>query len=137
MTGLRRGDEANRDDDGSHILTVLHRARRINLWMSDTLRPYVGQRVLELGAGIGSHTRQLNPRELYVASDINPSYLSALRAYALGKPYLRVMEIDAGDHTHFTDLADGFDTVLMLNVLEHLPDEGKADRKSTRLNSSH
>ena len=56
MTRLQLGDDASHHDDGSHILTVLYRARRFNLWMGDTLRPYVGQRVLEVGAGIGSLT---------------------------------------------------------------------------------
>ena len=117
-------DDAYLDDEyGAHILTTLDRARRFNLWMGETLRPYVGQRVLEIGAGIGSLTNQLVPRELYVASDVNPSYLRYLRAYALGKPYLRVMEIDAEKPAHFSELADRFDTALMLNVLEHVGDE--------------
>jgi glycosyltransferase involved in cell wall biosynthesis len=111
------------DEYGSHILAELERARRFNLWMGDTLRPYVGDRVLEIGAGIGNLTNQLIPRELYVASDINPNYLHYLRSYSFGKPYLRVMEIDAGNSEHFRGLEDQFDTVLILNVLEHLVDE--------------
>jgi SAM-dependent methyltransferase len=122
-------DDAYRDDEfGSHILTALERARRFNLWMGETLRPYVGQRVLEIGAGIGSLTSQFIPRELYVASDVNASYLHYLRAYAVGKPYLQIREIDAGEPGHFVELANRFDTVLMLNVLEHVPDEGKVLR---------
>jgi SAM-dependent methyltransferase len=114
------------DEYGSHILTVLDRARRFNLWMGETLRPYVGDRVLEIGAGIGNLTNQFIPRDLYVASDINPHYLHYLRSYSFGKPYLRVMEIDAGNSRHFCGLEQQFDTVLMLNVLEHVPDELKA-----------
>lgn len=123
---LPLGADFDRDDSGSHILTVLYRASRFNLWMADTLRPYVGQRVLEIGAGLGSLTSQFVPRERYVASDVNPNYLQSLREFARGKAYLQVLEIDAGDQTHFVDLTDRFDTVLMLNVIEHLPDEGKA-----------
>jgi glycosyltransferase involved in cell wall biosynthesis len=116
------------DEYGSHILTVLDRARRFNLWMGETLRPYVGDRVLEIGAGIGNLTNQFIPRELYVASDINPNYLHYLRSYSAGKPYLRVLEIDADNPDHFHGLAQQFDTALMLNVLEHVPDEQKALR---------
>ena len=60
------------------MLAELERARRFNLWMGDVLRPYVGDRVLEIGAGIGTLTNQFIPRELYVASDINPSLLALL-----------------------------------------------------------
>ena len=119
-------DLYHEDEYGSHILTVLDRARRFNLWMGETLRPYVGDRVLEIGAGIGNLTNQFIPRDLYVASDINPHYLHYLRSYSFGKPYLRVMEIDAGNSRHFCGLEQQFDTVLMLNVLEHVPDELKA-----------
>jgi len=41
-----------------------------------------GDRVLEIGAGIGNLTSQFIPREFYVASDINPHYLRYLRSYA-------------------------------------------------------
>jgi len=82
----------------------------------------VGDRVLELGAGIGSLTSQFIPRDLYVGSDINPNYLHYLRSYSFGKPYLRVKEIDAENPEHFHGLEGQFDTAIMLNVLEHLAD---------------
>lgn len=111
------------DEYGSHILASLEKARRFNLWMGKTLAPYVGNRVLEIGAGIGTLTDQFIPREFYLASDINPSYLSYLRAYSVGKPYMRVREIDAGIPGDFAGLENKFDTALMINVLEHVPDE--------------
>jgi glycosyltransferase involved in cell wall biosynthesis len=114
------------DEYGSHILVSLEKVRRFNLWMGQKLAPYVGNRVLEIGAGIGTLTSQFIPRELYVASDINPSYLSYLRGYSLGKPYLRVRHVDAGIRSDFAGLEERFDTVLMINVLEHLPDEQTA-----------
>jgi hypothetical protein len=117
-------DDLYREDEyGSHILVELERVRHLNLWMGRTLRPYVGDRVLEIDAGIANLTRQFIPRELYVASDLNPHYLHDLRSYSFGKPYLRVLEIDAGNPAHFRGLEAQFDTALMINVLEHLPDE--------------
>jgi glycosyltransferase involved in cell wall biosynthesis len=111
------------DQYGSHILASLEKARRFNLWMGRTLAPYVGDRVLEIGSGIGTLTSQFIPREFYLASDINPYYLSYLRGYSVGKPYLRVRHIDAGVSGDFAGLEGKFDTVLMINVLEHVQDE--------------
>ena len=114
-------DDVYKDDEyGTRILAEMERARRFNLWMGDTLRPFVGDRVLEIGAGIGTLTSQFLPREQYVASDINPHYLDYLRSYSWGKPYLEVKRLDATDADAFQELAGRFDTVLMINVLEHL-----------------
>ena len=116
-------DIYKQDEYGSHILVSLEKVRRFNLWMGKTLMPHVGDRVLEIGSGIGTLTSQFIPRECYLASDINPSYLSYLRAYSIGKPYLQVQRIDAGVPDDFCGLEERFDTVLMINVLEHVPNE--------------
>jgi SAM-dependent methyltransferase len=103
----------------------MERARRFNVWMGDTIRPFVGDRVLEVGAGIGTLTSQFVPRDEYVVSDVNPHYLDYLRSYGWGKPYLRVMRLDARSPEDFAGLEERFDTALMINVLEHL-DERRA-----------
>src|ERR1051325_2511443 len=100
------------DEYGSHMLVELERTPRFNLWIGETLRPFIGDRVLEIGAGIGNLTSQFIPRELYIASDINPNYLHYLRSYSFGKPYLRVKEIDAQDDNAFLGLEGQFDTVI-------------------------
>ena len=116
------------DEYGSRILSELEHARRFNHWMGKTIRPFLGDRVLEIGAGIGSLTAQFIPRETYVASDINPHYLRYLQSYSFGKPYLHVLKIDVGVPEDFADLQESFDTAVMINVLEHVPDEGLALR---------
>jgi glycosyltransferase involved in cell wall biosynthesis len=116
-------DIYSEEEYGSNILADLQDARRFNKWMADTLREYVGDRVLEIGAGIGTLTSQFIPRDLYVATDINEHYLHYLRSYAVGKPYLQVRAVDAGRPEDFAAFQGAFDTVLMINVLEHVPDE--------------
>jgi glycosyltransferase involved in cell wall biosynthesis len=116
-------DIYHEDEYGSAILVQLESARKFNLWMGETLRPYVGDRVLEIGAGIGNLTNQFIPRERYVVSDINPHYLHYLQSYAHGKPYISVRHIDVDRAEHFSGLDNQFDTVLMINVLEHVPQE--------------
>ena len=68
---------------GSQVLGRLNRAPRFTKWMADVIRPYVGEKVLEIGAGIGNLTLQLIPRRMYWASDINPLYLTYLENIGL------------------------------------------------------
>lgn len=110
------------DEYGSHILHSLERAQRFNRWMAESIAPHVGARVLEIGAGIGNITTWLLPRDLYVASDINPHYLHYLRNFSLGKPYVQVDRIDLEDASCFEPWQGKFDTVVCLNVLEHVRD---------------
>ena len=110
------------DQYGSHILTSLEKARRFNRWMADEVRPHVGARVLEIGAGIGNITVWLLPRDLWLASDINPNYLHYLRNLTAAKPYLEVARVDVERAEDFAALHGRFDTVICLNVLEHVGD---------------
>jgi len=110
------------DVHGSQILGRLNRAPRFTKWMADVIRPYVGEKVLEIGAGTGNLTLQLTPRKLYWASDINPLYLSYLENVGRNRPYLRVSYTD-GQLGHSYPKEQKFDTVICLNVIEHLADD--------------
>ncbi|MBF6559427.1 MAG: glycosyltransferase [Candidatus Binataceae bacterium] len=114
------------DQFGSQILARLSRAPRYNRWMAEVIRPFCGQRVLEIGSGVGNLTRQMIPREHYVASDINPLYLDSLRALREDHPYLDVSYCDVTEVATFPDLERGFDTVICLNVVEHVDDDRAA-----------
>lgn len=115
-------DLYEQDEYGSHILVSLERTRRFNRWMAEALLPNMGARVLEIGAGIGNISSWLMPRDRFVASDINPFYLDYLANLALNRPYMEVMRIDLHDPSTFDAIQNQFDTIVCLNVLEHVPD---------------
>lgn len=121
------------DEYGSKILLRLSRAPRFNAWMADTIAPFVGQNVLEIGAGIGNISKKLVPRESYFATDINPYYLQIMRGFKTDKPYLSTSYLDLNDVSTFLSQGKKFDTVICLNVIEHLDDDEQAIRNIAKL----
>jgi SAM-dependent methyltransferase len=64
----------------------------------------------------------LIPRKLYYASDINPHYLTYLQNLIPDHPYLRVGYTD-GEKPDSYPSEEKFDTVICLNVVEHLEND--------------
>jgi glycosyltransferase involved in cell wall biosynthesis len=111
-------------DLDKEILDAFSVAPRFNRWMANTIRPYVGKRVLEIGAGMGNLTRQMiGGRDRYVATDIDFEHLERLRTRLAHRPALETAICDLSNSSHFTPFAESMDTVVCLNVLEHLKDD--------------
>jgi glycosyltransferase involved in cell wall biosynthesis len=110
------------DERGGEILERLNQAPRFTRWMADVVRPYMGERVLEIGAGIGNMSVHLMPRTVYWATDVNPHYLEYLETMRATRPYMRVAYTDGAKENSFP-AGQEFDTVVCLNVVEHVEDD--------------
>ncbi|MCS7039111.1 MAG: methyltransferase domain-containing protein [Anaerolineae bacterium] len=100
---------------------------RYNAWIARELAPYAGQRVLEVGCGIGNMSDYFLERELLVCMDMMPTHVELLRQRYRRHPNVVTCVGDITDPTTVTGLrAYRFDTVLCLNVLEHIADDGAA-----------
>ncbi|MBW3564113.1 MAG: glycosyltransferase [Acidobacteria bacterium] len=98
--------------------------RRYTRWIWDRISPYVGQRVLELGAGTGSLTQLLYGRELVVATDRETGYVDRLMNRFRRSPGIMVRRLDLSAPDNAAALRElRLDTVLAVNVLEHHEDD--------------
>ncbi len=111
-------------DPGAEILDAFSVAPRFNKWMADTIRPHVRNNVLEIGAGMGNLTRVLvRGRQRYIATDIDPEHLSRLQIHLRHHPNVETRACDVSQSADFGTLANAVDTVICLNVLEHVEDD--------------
>lgn len=126
MLKFRLGNDLY-NDVGLEILDALSYAPKFNAWMADTVAPYLGDRVLEIGAGTGNLTRPLaHRRTYYAATDIGTEHLGALRNRFAHRPNLEVRRCDVEQAADLAYFAGKVDTVVCLNVLEHVADPAAA-----------
>ncbi|CAA7612120.1 bifunctional 2-polyprenyl-6-hydroxyphenol methylase/3-demethylubiquinol 3-O-methyltransferase UbiG [Magnetospirillum sp. UT-4] len=99
-------------------------ADRYTRWIVDAVRPYIGRRILEIGVGHGSYRAAFGDCQAYVGIDIDEAAVAEAQRRCPGGEYL------AGDITSAGLAAvlggRAFDTVVCINVLEHVRDDAAA-----------
>lgn len=131
-TILRYGlfDDPGSEPAGYVTLRRMAGLTRYHRWIWDRIRPHVGQRVLEIGSGTGVMTRLLYGRELIVATDREAPYFDRLTNAFRRRPGIEVERLDLDSSEDVARLAKyRFDTVLLVNILEHLREDAEALRK--------
>ena len=114
------------DEADSQLHTVLDSLRdagRYQAWIASMCEPYLGASCLEVGAGAGDMSELFAAHAKVTATDVSPHWLTSLHErFADGR--VEVAELD------LLDAAAGagrtWDSVAMVNVLEHLPDDRAA-----------
>lgn len=99
---------------------------RYNVWMYEQIASAVGEEVLEVGSGIGNLSVFLKDRQRVCLTDVSPAYLEILRERFGPHPHVSVHAWDLGQAPPEALEAGSFDTIICLNVLEHIEDDRAA-----------
>ncbi len=113
-------------DVGHQTLENLAEAKAYNEWVLAQVRPFLGPRVLDVGAGIGNLTRYFIDRELLIATDLEPRYLDILRETFERYPHVHVRPFDLLTSDLEALKAHRLTTVFSSNMLEHVEDDLQA-----------
>lgn len=106
-------------------LQLLDAAVEYQKWVSDTVAPFLGNSVLEIGSGTGNMSRWLPQREKLVLTEAHPALFQILKKKFEGEENKKVL-IKHVDVTQdwANDLAPlDIDTIISFNVLEHIEDD--------------
>ena len=101
----------------------MSKATRYFAWQKRLVGWELGQRVLEIGCGVGNFTSMLLDREIVVGIDIEPGCIEKLKQRFPGHQNLHAFACDVNDPA-FLDLRRfELDSCVCLNVLEHIEDD--------------
>jgi len=114
---------------GRGVLNNLTGTPRYVNWITRVVRPYLGDTVLEIGAGLGTMSGALMARCLrYVAGEADPLYLHALRNRFLRSPSVSVIPLRPTEASDYSGIGEPFHTALCLNLLEYSEQPGQVIR---------
>jgi SAM-dependent methyltransferase len=92
-------------------------------WQARMAKEQLGRRVLEIGCGMGNFTRHLLDRELVVGIDIEEPCVLRHRERFAGHANLEARVMDVLDPKFLELKGYGLESIVILNVLEHVSDD--------------
>jgi len=116
-------DDGTDADPAYKTLRRLRKVRRYNEWIWRQVAPHVGDRVLEVGCGLGTFTQFLRNRERVIATDNNETYLAFLRNRFERFDNVEIRYVDWAAPGLDSLRAERLDTILCFNVLEHIEND--------------
>jgi hypothetical protein len=116
-------------DAGEATLESFAHAPRFNRWMYDALRPWLGVRLAELGAGRGNLSVHFVAHARVMLTDQHPTHVAMLRERWGQRANVEVHQADMTVPQDLRVLRElSPDTVVFTNVLEHIANDGQVLR---------
>ncbi|MDR3719250.1 MAG: class I SAM-dependent methyltransferase [Bryobacteraceae bacterium] len=107
---------------------LMQLARHYFDWQAELVRAVVGRRPVEIGCGLGNFTAHLLDRDLVIATDIEQACTERLALRFPGAPNLVVHTLNVLSPEFASLRRYEPDSVVCLNVLEHVEDDALALR---------
>lgn len=110
---------------GLTTLEILTEAKNYNRWIAENFYPYIKAPLLEFGAGIGNISELLSSYTPLCLTDTDESMLADLKNKFshINDVSVNFLDITQPPPEH---LVGSFQTVIGINVLEHIEDDEKA-----------
>ncbi len=117
------------DETGYLTLELLNEAKGFNEWMYSKIETYIGTNVLEIGSGIGNLTANIKAQKIY-ATDYSEEYVAILKDKFRDNKRIIPSHLDISQSK--ANIVDNIDTIVCLNVLEHIEDHYSAVRNMNK-----
>jgi SAM-dependent methyltransferase len=102
---------------------LMSRATRYFAWQARIAKQHLGRRVIETGCGTGNFARHLVDRELVVSLDVVEECVERARTRFAAHPNMQFHYLDVQDPEFLSLKALRPDSIVCVNVLEHVRDD--------------
>jgi 2-polyprenyl-3-methyl-5-hydroxy-6-metoxy-1,4-benzoquinol methylase len=115
------------DPIGEKTLAAIANADKFNKWMYETIKPFCKGHVLEIGSGIGNISQYfLLDNFKTTLTDLRQSYCEVLeqkfKNYSALQGIIKVNLTHPRFETEYASLLESFDSIVAMNVVEHIED---------------
>lgn len=104
-------------------LLIMSKASNYHNWLLNQFDGYIGNRVMDLGAGIGTYTNMLTDRQLVVAVEREPECTKYLERKFDNYGNVFIFQADIESESLHPLKFCSIDTIICFNVLEHIEDD--------------
>lgn len=115
--------ETKNVDIAHETLRTFSLTHNYNIWIIELFAPYIGHQILEVGCGMGNLSFYLQHFGDLSCVDISDLYLAHMK---IDYPNLHFYQFDIVDERIKSLKDKKFDTIICVNVLEHIENDKKA-----------
>ena len=105
------------------VLRTFALTHNYNMWIVNMLKPYIDKNILEIGCGIGNLTFYLNQLGKLTCLDKSQSFIAHMK---IDYPNIDFFDMDISGNDILELKSKNIDTIVCVNVLEHIEDDLKA-----------
>ncbi len=109
-----------KQDIGYETLIRMENLSRYAAWQAGLMGPFVGKKVLELGAGTGTMSDHYAAADRLWLAEVSPYYLDILNRRFKSFSNVTICHLDLEAPIHPAELDDKPDLVVSTNVIEHI-----------------
>jgi SAM-dependent methyltransferase len=125
MEGLKEV-KLEKDEEEENLQEVRERRLLIDKydsWIIEELKPFLGQRIIEIGCGLGNLLRHLTDREAVIGIEPSSEIVMEMKQKFANHENISVHNYSITDPSVLSLKEMDFDTAVSLNVFEHIDDD--------------
>lgn len=111
---------------GEENLLTLAKANNFTQWLYSEIKPFLKGNILEIGSGLGTYSEKIChdfPKSQITLSDIDQKFIINLKRTFKSFSKVKVIKLNLNKKNDLNKLRDKFDSILLINVLEHIKDD--------------